>query len=415
MNKTQNILGAFVALSVVVFGAMLLKTDALFFRLLLGLGLGYALTRGFLGFAGSVNRAYNGGSTKLMIVLMFMFVITAIINAGFLLNGELSHYDLWINPINLGLVVGGLMFGFGMSFSSCCASGVMTDLVTDLPRAGITLVFFAMGVYLGFPLQSSLPMIKDTLFSSSSFVSKGVFMPDLFGSGLYAYLGAILLTILFASIVIYLSKKYESKRRASGTFYGIDSEVEQEKLAQTEKTEQIKPFKLLCCETYEKLFVAPWSMQTGAVMIIVLFTLMLATTQMGWGASTPYGIWFGKGMMLLGVSVESVANFADRPIGMFTTPFFEHQITVQNVGIVMGTLICVLLMGRFSFKSSYSAKHLMLFAMGGLLMGLGTRFANGCNVGALYTPIANLSLSGWIFLVFLITGGILGNKVAQKT
>ncbi len=150
-------------------------------------------------------------------------------------------------------------------------------------------------------------------------------------------------------------------------------------------------------------------------MIIVLFTLMLATTQTGWGASTPFGIWFGKAVMLLGVSVESVAYFADRPVGMFATPFFEHQITVQNVGIVMGTLICVLLMGQFSFKSSYSAKQLMLFAMGGLMMGLGTRFANGCNVGALYTPIANLSLAGWIFLVFLIVGGILGNKAASRT
>ncbi|WP_245542300.1 YeeE/YedE thiosulfate transporter family protein [Psychromonas hadalis] len=232
-------LGASVALSVVIFGALWLKTDALFFRLLLGIGLGYALTRGFLGFAGSVNRAYNGGSTKLMIVLMFMFVVTAIINAGFLLNSELSHYDLWINPINLGLMVGGLMFGFGMTFSSCCASGVMTDLVTDLPRAGITLVFFGMGVYLGLPLQSSLPMITDTLVSSSSFAGKGVFMPDLFGNGLYAYLGAILLTIFFASIVIYLSKKYESKRRASGTFYGVDTEIEQEKWLKLKKQNQL--------------------------------------------------------------------------------------------------------------------------------------------------------------------------------
>jgi uncharacterized membrane protein YedE/YeeE len=82
---------------------------------------------------------------------------------------------------------------------------------------------------------------------------------------------------------------------------------------------------------------------------------------------------------------------------------------------VFGALICVLLTGKFTFSSRYSAKQLMLFAIGGLFMGLGTRFANGCNVGALYTPIANLSLSGWIFLVFLVAGGVLGNKAASKT
>jgi uncharacterized membrane protein YedE/YeeE len=141
---------------------------------------------------------------------------------------------------------------------------------------------------------------------------------------------------------------------------------------------------------------------------------MLAVTQSGWGASTPFGIWVGQVMTAVGVPIESVAAFADRPVGMFATPFFEHPISVQNFGIVVGTLICVLLMGQLKFSFNYSAKQLSLFAMGGLLMGLGTRFANGCNVGALYTPIANLSLSGWIFFIFLVMGGVLGNRVAAK-
>jgi uncharacterized membrane protein YedE/YeeE len=51
--------------------------------------------------------------------------------------------------------------------------------------------------------------------------------------------------------------------------------------------------------------------------------------------------------------------------------------------------------------------------MGGFFMGFGTRLANGCNVGALYTPIANLSLSGWFFLAAMVVGGIIGKKVAN--
>ena len=47
-------------------------------------------------------------------------------------------------------------------------------------------------------------------------------------------------------------------------------------------------------------------------------------------------------------------------------------------------------------------------------MGFGTRLANGCNVRALYSPIANLSLSGWIFLVFMVIGGILSCKIRSK-
>ena len=46
-------------------------------------------------------------------------------------------------------------------------------------------------------------------------------------------------------------------------------------------------------------------------------------------------------------------------------------------------------------------------------MGFGTRLANGCNVGALYTPIANFSLSGWIFLIVMVIGGVMGNKFSK--
>ncbi len=42
-----------------------------------------------------------------------------------------------------------------------------------------------------------------------------------------------------------------------------------------------------------------------------------------------------------------------------------------------------------------------LYAMGGILMGLGTR-------------LANFSLSGWVFFAALIGGGIFGNRVVAK-
>lgn len=88
------------------------------------------------------------------------------------------------------------------------------------------------------------------------------------------------------------------------------------------------------------------------------------------------------------------------------------------MGIILGTLVCLLLAGSFkevaTSELKVSVKEVFLFAMGGFLMGFGTRLSNGCNVGALYTPIANFSLSGWIFLVFLVVGGVLGNKLAKK-
>lgn len=412
-KSTEYLIGFVLLIAVVLLGKLELNGPMLFFRLLAGLGFGYSLTRSFFGFAGGVNRSYRAGSTKLMVTLMALFVGTAIVNVCFMLNQDVTKYDLWVNPINLGLILGGLLFGFGMAFSSCCASGVLTDVVTGLPRAFITLIFFGAGVFVGFPVQGSAPWVKDTLISTSTFKT-GVFLPDLFKfDGLGGYLGAILLTIVFAAIVIWFAKKYEDKRKANNTFIGVDTEIDQEK-----KYEDNVPFKLFSKNTYEILFVRPWTLGMGAVAIGSIFTLLMGVTKSGWGASTPYGIWFGEVLVKLGVSPQSLATFTGKKAEVFTAPFFSNAVNVQNVGIILGTLIALLLAGIFSktFKSglSITAKEALIYVVGGFTMGFGTRLANGCNVGALYTPIVDFSLSGWIFLVFLVVGGIVGNIIFKR-
>lgn len=403
----ENYFGFILLIGIVFFSNKFLASQMLHFRLLIGTVLGYALTRAYMGFAGSVNRAFNTGSTKLMKVLMLMFVMTAIGSTAFLYNADVTTYNLWVNPINFGLILGGLFFGFGMSFVSCCASGVLTDLVTGLPRAIITLFFFGMGVFLGFPIQSKAPWIRNTWFSTSTYADKGVFLPDLFANGpLNGYVGAILLTIIFASIVVYLSSLYEKKIKAKGCYTGVCSEKEQE-----EKKDNSE------LSLYERLFVKPWTMELGATVITGAFILLMGVTKAGWGASTHYGFWFGKFLMNFGVSPEVLAEFSNKPISVYTTPIIKHGVSVQNIGIILGTIVALALAGNlkkaFTSELKISFKDSVLFAMGGFFVGFGTRLANGCNVGALYTPIANFSLSGWVFLAFLVAGGVIGNIIKK--
>jgi len=61
-----------------------------------------------------------------------------------------------------------------------------------------------------------------------------------------------------------------------------------------------------------------------------------------------------------------------------------------------------------------SLRGLIIFAIGGFMMGFGTRLSNGCNVGALYTPIAQFSLSGWFYLIVVATGGFIGNWLIKQ-
>ena len=410
MNKKQALFATGITIFTLVFGALFLKDSSLYLRLLFGLSLGFALTKGSIGFAGSVNRAYRRGSTQLLQTLMFMFVVAAIINAALLLNSNVTDFNLWVNPINLGLILGGVMFGAGMSLSSCCATGVMVEMVSDIPRALTTLFFFGAGVFLGFPIQATQSWVTTTLFSSSSFAGKGVYLPDLFTWGpLNGYFMAILTTILFAGLVVYLAKKYQNHRQSTGSYLGVDGEIARQNNITSETPQH---FTLFSVHTYQQWIGNLWAMKTTALVIALIVGLMMASTGSGWGASTPFGIWFGKGLMAFGMHADEVASFSHRPAALFNIPFFAHGISVQNFAILLGALIATLFMGKFSFsfQVNHSAKQFALFALGGLLMGLGTRFANGCNVGALFTPITNLSLSGWIYLVFLLAGGVLGNK-----
>ncbi|MDO5734529.1 MAG: YeeE/YedE family protein [Eubacteriales bacterium] len=419
MNKSKKtveyILGFAVLVLVLWLGASRLASPMLFFKLVVGIGLGYTLTRSYLGFAGSVNRAYATGSTRLMRTLMYMFSLSATFTAALLLfKDPAADFDLWINPINFGLLLGGLLFGYGMTFSSCCASGVLTDMVTEFPKAIVTLIFFGLGVFIGFPIQRSAAWVQKSWFHSSSF-ENGVFLVDWFKGGpLSGYLAAVLLTLLFAGIVVACSFAYEKKRKSEGRLHQVPAEALQDNLEKV----KVEDFKLFSHQTYQKLFVDPWSLATGAVILTLIFTSLMAVTGAGWGASTPFGNWFGKLLYSFGVDADALATFTKGSADPFVNPFFSIPSNVQNFGIILGTAIYLLTAGKLveTAKSAFKLHwwQFLLFAMGGLSMGFGTRLANGCNVGALYTPIANFSLSGWIWFLMMVLGGVIGNKLQKK-
>ncbi|WP_326975146.1 YeeE/YedE family protein [Caproicibacter sp. BJN0012] len=411
MSKKEQVLGVVVLVLSLLLGKAFLKPGMLL-RLVIGLALGYTLMRAYTGFAGSVNRAYRTGSTKLMRALMLMFFVSSVLTAAFLLNSDASEFSLWVNPINIGLMLGGVLFGFGMALSSCCATGVLTDLVVGLPRAFITLVFFGLGVYLGFPVQNTAGWVKNSWFTSASGgkFAGGVFLPDLFSwDGLNGYLGALVLTALLCGIVVYLSYRYEKSRKEKNTYVGNETEIMQEQPDPFDS----KSYQLFSGVTFDRVFAKPWTLAQGAAVLSVLFAVLMGTTKAGWGASTPYGVWFGKLLLVFGVSPDAVAGFARMKPDSFVQPFFQNAVSVQNFGIILGTILYLLVAGvlvrTFREGLHITFREGLIFALGGLSMGFGTRLSNGCNVGALYTPIANFSLSGWIFLIFLVAGGVLGN------
>ncbi len=417
VNKVEFFIGAAILVLVIILGATFLESDSLVARLLMGLAIGYTLARSFFGFAGSVNRAYNTGSTKLMRVLMIMFIITAIGVSG-LTFADPTLYKLSIYPINFGLAIGATMFGVGMAFASCCASGVLTDLVEVPFRSVIILIFFCLGVMLGYPLQKSAPWVTTTLIGGETY-ENGIYLPELFRfDGYNGYLGAIILTSVLAFIGIAASYIYEDKRRKAGNYAKVPSEVAQDKATIDTINDEETGYKVFSEKTFYRLFVKPWSLATGGVAMSLIFIYMMAKTGSGWGVTTVFGQWFMRILVFFGASPEALADFTQQSIESFTDPFFQGSSNIQNVAIFVGALVATLMAGRFKkgleIKFRIGFKDASIAIAAGLLMGVGTRLANGCNAGGLYTPISHMSLSGWFFLIFMVLGGVLGNMIKNK-
>lgn len=396
MNKNQTYLGLGLLALLLSLGFLLLESIELFYRLIIGLGFGYTLSRAGMGFAGSVNKLTRTGSSTLASALMIMFVLTAIITSFFIYGNE-SAYKLNIYPINLGLLIGGLMFGFGMAFSSCCATGSLTDIGSGFSRALVSIFFLSFGVFLGFRIQSTSYLVTESWVSTTTGEASrgGVFLPDIFTfDGLNGYVGAIILSTILASIVIYLARKYE---KAYNQKHNIITSKETEKQY----------------TAFERTFVKPWNMRVSVIIISLLFASLLFLYDKGWSASSAFGLWFAKLIMLFGVDASTLAEFTTRELTYFTTPLLQDGTSVQNFSIILGAIFYLLIAGIFSpkFKAGLhiTRKDFFIYAFGGFIMGLGTRLSNGCNVGALYTPIAELSLSGWIYLVVVAIGGFAGN------
>ena len=209
---------------------------------------------------------------------------------------------------------------------------------------------------------------------------------------------------------------YETKQKASGRYTGVGTEALQASAYEYDITK----VKFFSKDTYYHFFVKPFTLKEGAVGLTILFTLLLALFKSEWGASTPYGLWVARVLITFGVDPEKIMVFANTTMGgAFETPFLEQAVSVQDIGICLGAVIYMLLTGDFidSVKEALSitGKEAFWYIVGGFTMGFGTRLAQGCNAGALYSPIAAFSLSGWVFLPFMVLGGILGNRVYKKT
>ncbi len=90
---------------------------------------------------------------------------------------------------------------------------------------------------------------------------------------------------------------------------------------------------------------------------------------------------------------------------------FQDNITLMNIGIMLGALIAAGAAGRFAPTLKIPFRSLLAAIIGGLLMGYGARLGFGCNIGAFFSGAASFSLHAWIWIACAFAGTWIGVKL----
>lgn len=166
---------------------------------------------------------------------------------------------------------------------------------------------------------------------------------------------------------------------------------------------------------YKQWFKNAWTYVVGAILLSIFQIITLAVTGNAWGISSIFADWGAWLYQIVGGNVDNWYYFSSEDAQKtLEGGFLNHPGSMRNLGIIFGALLATLLASQFKIKKIKSKKQVIGAILGGLMMGYGARIAFGCNIGALYSGIASLSVSGWVYALFLGLGAIVGSKLLVK-
>ena len=264
------------------------------------------------------------------------------------------------------------MFGLGMQLGGGCASGTLFAVGGGNTRMLATLLFFIIGGVLGsytFGWWSHLPSLPPISLVKSLGVPQALAV----NLAAFAFIGWLTLAL--------------EKRRHGHV------------LATTTGTS--RPPSLLR---------GPWPLVAGGVALVLLNFANMALVGRPWGITSAFALWGVKVLQELGVDVASWQFWATQKAAL-AAPISHDATSITDLGIMVGALAAASAAGKFDPLWKVPARSLAGAVVGGLLLGVGSRMAYGCNIGAYFSGILSGSLHGWLWLAAAFVGSAMGVRL----
>jgi uncharacterized membrane protein YedE/YeeE len=365
----------------------------------LGLGLGLVLQRGRLCFAGAFRDQFlmrNGTMMRAILLgLALMTPIFALIESKAVPEPSFGAVAAGAHVVPLGLIllVGGVLFGVGMVVAGGCVSGTLYRIGEGYLASWASL----LGILLG------LSVAAHTWNSWYTFTIQSAplgWLPTSLGYG-----GAVALTWLLLGLAFVGSLWWETHGADAPPFA-----VPAGRKASPPLTfgQHIAALRTSLVGRGWPPLVAVSALAALNVAAFLVDTPLGVTGELAaWAERAAGAVGLAAGP-LLGADTLAGCNLAIGSLGVI------NATTLLDAGLVLGALLAALAAREFKVRMPKQRRRYVQSFAGGSLMGYGAGIGVGCTIGAFFSAIPSLALSGWVFGLALLVGAGIGTQIIRR-
>lgn len=302
---------------------------------------------------------------------VLVLIAVSLLGWGLMLSiGAADLSEVWTVPIGGANLIGGILFGIGMTLAGGCGSGTLYRCGMGYIQFWIVLLFAMIGNLL-FALVYD-PWARDYFIEPLTIMDEGF---TLFSLPVFPLLIPLLIVAIMVGIAIY--------RFGAKTFF--------------------QGFK----ETFTQWKKNPirqkhWDVRLVAVLIAVIATIQFAVMS-NFGITGPQTRIAAVGVSLL-AGEDAVYNntYLNGLFAAFPRIGIGPEETLI-IFLIIGSFVAAVLSKSFKIRKP-KLSRLPVAITGGLLMGIASRIAPGCNIANVITGMGGLSIAS----VFVIIGMMIG-------
>jgi len=366
--------------------------------LTVGLGLGVFLQKGRFCFVHAFRDLFAFKDTR---VTKGVLAATTLTMVFWSIAYSLGYYQgFWTPGWGLTGLLGGFVFGVGMTYAGGCASGTLYRAGQGYLHFWLTLLFMGVG-YATFTV--AYPTLQSTYFAPLTFgEGSTLFETSPIPAPALALLIAAGVLLIYATVVGRNAADEPRSGEAvadggvpstrSAPVAGLQSFARGTRAYATGLRE--------ACRDPIASSKQPWDPRTAALGITALAVLWFTQVSIV-GVTGPEARWTGYLLNLAGVDAGSFEYWGSvlfQGAGVSLTTDM-----VMIAAVIAGAFLAALWSGDFAIRVP-KRRRLPNAVFGGFLMGAGSRLAPGCNIGNIYSGLAELSIHSVVATVGIVAG-----------